>query len=90
MELLPVHSNGQQATHRCNHRDADHGVKHVVHLPDEVVLHHQLPVVEEVNDDGLPGVGHAHQHVGYCQTATTRKGQLSLDHKYRCLYICTF
>lgn len=63
---LPVHSNGQKTAHRRNDRDADHGVKYIVHLPDEVVLHHQLSVVKKVNDDGLPGVGHTHKHVCYC------------------------
>lgn len=77
---LPVHSDGQQAAHRGNDGDADHGIKHVVHLPDEVVLHYQLSVVEEVNDDGLPGVGHTHQHVRYCQTATTKRLSLSFDY----------
>lgn len=42
---LPVHSDGQEATHWRNHRDADHRVEHIVHLPDEVILHHQLSVV---------------------------------------------
>ena len=75
---LPVHSDGQQATHGCHDGDADHGVKHVIHLPDEVILHHQLSVVEEVNDDGFPGIGHTYQHVCYCQTATNRIRNASL------------
>lgn len=87
---LPVHSYGQQATHRCHHRDADHGVKHVVHLPDEVILHHQLSVVEEVNNDGLPGVGHTHQHVRYSQTATTKQVRSSLNHNDRCSQMFLF
>lgn len=66
---VPVDSDGQQAAHRRHHRDADHGVEHVVHLTNEVILHHQLPVVQEVNDDALPGVGHTHQHVRNGQTA---------------------
>lgn len=35
-----------------------------------MVLHNQLSVVEEVDDDGFPGVRHAHQHVRHRQTAT--------------------
>lgn len=53
---LPINSNGQQAAHRRHNGYADHGVKSVVHLPDEMVLHNQLSVVEEVDDYGLPGV----------------------------------
>lgn len=67
---LPIHSNGQQAAHWRHNGNADHGVKCVVHLPDKMVLHNQLSVVEEVDDDGFPGVGHAHQHVRHRQTAT--------------------
>lgn len=87
---LPVHSDGQKATHWRHDRDADHGVKHIVHLPDEVVLHHQLSVVEEVNDDGLPGIGHTHQHVSYCQTAMTKRGGLTFDHKHRLVFLFMF
>lgn len=67
---VPVYGDGQQAAHGRHHRGADHTVKDGVHLPDEVVLHHQLSIMEKVNDDGLQGVGHAHQHVGYSQTET--------------------
>lgn len=82
---LPVHSDGQQAAHRRNDRYADHGVKCIVHLPEEMLLHYQLSVVEQVNDDGLPGIGHTHQHVRYCQTATTKQVRLSFDHKHTVL-----
>lgn len=75
----PVDSDGQQAAHRRHHGDADHGVKHVVQLPEEVVFHYQLLVVEEVNDDGLPGVGHTHQHVGHRQAGRTKPVSFSLD-----------
>lgn len=34
-----------------------------------MVFHHQLSVGEQVNDDGFPGVGDAHQHVGHSQAA---------------------
>lgn len=34
-----------------------------------MVLHHQLPVSEQVDDYGLPGIGDAHQHVGHGQAA---------------------
>lgn len=44
-------------------------------MPYEVVFHHKLPVAQEVNDDGLPGVGHTHQHVSYRQTVTTTEIQ---------------
>lgn len=86
---LPVHSDGQQATHWRDDWDADHGVKHIVHLPDEVVLHHQLSVVEEIDNDGLPGVGHTHQHVSYSQTATTKQVRLIFDHNHRCSHTHT-
>lgn len=76
---LPVDGDGQQAAHRCHDGDADHGVKHVVQLPDEVVLHYQLLVVKQVNDDGLRGVGHTHQHVRHRQTAMTKPASFSLD-----------
>lgn len=85
--LLPVHGDGQQATHGCNNRDADHRVEHIVHLPDEVLLHHQLFVVKEVNDDGLPGIGHTHQHVCHCQTATTRQVNGHIYHRYTKMHI---
>lgn len=83
--LLPVNSDGQQAAHRRNNGYADHGVKCIVHLPDEMLLHYQLSIVEEVNDDGLPGIGHTHQHVRDCQTATTKQVGLILDCKHTVL-----
>lgn len=75
----PVHSDGQQAAHGRHHGDADHGVKDVVQLPDEVILHYQLLVVEQVNDDGLPGVGHTHQHVRHRQTGSSKPVSFTLD-----------
>lgn len=72
MKVIPVNGNGQKAAHRRHDGDADHGVKDVVQLPGDMVLHDQLLVVQEVNDDGLPGVGHAHQHVGHRQAAMTK------------------
>lgn len=66
---VAVYSNGQEAAHGCHYRDADHGVKDIVYLPDDVILRHQLLIAEQVDDDGLPGVRHAHQHVRHRQTA---------------------
>lgn len=66
---VAVNGNSQKTTHGRYHRDADHRVKNVVHLSDEMVLHHQLPVSEQVDDYGLPGVGDTHQHVGHGQAA---------------------
>lgn len=79
MAFSPVDGDGQQAAHGRHDGDADHGVKHVVQLPDEVLLHYQLLVVEQVNDDGLPGVGYTHQHVCHRQTGRTKPVSFSLD-----------
>lgn len=78
LPFLPVDGDGQQAAHRRHDGDADHGVKHVVQLPDEVIFRYQLLVVKKVNDDGLRGVGHAHQHVRHRQTATSKPANFLL------------
>lgn len=79
LPFLPVDGDGQQAAHRRHDGDANHGVKHVVQLPDEVIFRYQLLVVKEVNDDGLRGVGHAHQHVRHRQTATSKPASVLLN-----------
>ena len=66
---IAVHSDRQQATHGGHHGDADHGVEHVVQVPHRGISHHQMLVGEQVDGDGLPGIGQAHQHVGHRQTA---------------------
>lgn len=66
---VAIDGYSKKAAHRSHHRDADHGVKDIVHLSDEMIFDNQLLVVEQVDDDGFPGVGDAHQHVGHSQAA---------------------
>ena len=66
---VPVNRNGQKVADGGHQGDADHGVKDIVHVLDELVLQGQVVAVDHGDHDGLQGIGHAHQHVGHSQAA---------------------
>lgn len=66
---VPVDGYGQEVANGGYQRNANHGVKHIVHVLDEVVVDDQVAVAEDGDHDGLQRVGHAHQHICHSQAA---------------------
>ena len=66
---VAVHCDGEQAADGRQQGAADHRVEHVVHALNQRDGDGQVAPVDERDDDGLRGVGHADQHVGHGQAA---------------------
>lgn len=66
---VPVDGYDQEVADGGYQGDADHGVKDVVHVLDEVVVDDEVSAAEDGDHDGLQGVGHAHQHICHGQAA---------------------
>ena len=66
---VPVDCNGQEVADGGHQGDADHGVKDIVHVLDELVLEGPVVAVDHGDHESLQGIGHAHRHVSHGQAA---------------------
>lgn len=68
---VPVDCNGQEVADGGHQGDADHGVKDIVHVLDELVLEGLVVAVDHGDRESLQGIGHAlmDMHISHGQAA---------------------